>query len=510
MAFALEAKNLTKRFGDVVANDGVNIAVESGSIHGLVGENGAGKSTLMNMIFGLYQPDGGEVVVNANKVFFSGPHDAIANGIGMVHQHFKLVEPFTVLENVILGLEGAPLLEGALNDARKKLKSLEKNYGLEVNMDTPVEELSVGERQRVEILKALYRDAQILILDEPTGVLTPQETQSLFEIMARLRDEGKTILLITHKLGEIMAITSRVSVMRNGKMVGDVETKKTSTDELAELMVGKTISNEVRKAAQDAKTPILEISELCAEDDTEHKALKGVSFNVNAGEILGIAGVSGNGQTELIETITGMRAPSSGRIKIAGVLTSCPKSQLGADKLRQMGVGHVAEDRLRFGMVSEMSAAENSILGYQQNISNKKYGLLSPKAIEQNCDALMQKYDVRPAKPKLQVGGFSGGNQQKLAFGREVENDPKLLIVGQPTRGVDIGAIAFIHDRLVALRNEGCAILLVSSELEELMSLADRLIVFCDGVITGEGKPSKLSEKEIGLMMAGEAKEKVA
>lgn len=505
MNVALEARNLTKRFGEVVANSGVDMRVERGTVHGLVGENGAGKSTLMNMVFGLYQPDEGEVLIDGKVVHFSGPHEAIAMGLGMVHQHFKLVEPFTVIENVILGMEDAPLLKDVVAKARAKLAELEKNYGLEVDMDTPVEDLSVGERQRVEILKALYREAQILILDEPTGVLTPQETESLFEIIARLRDEGKTILLITHKLGEIMSITDNVSVMRGGKVVAERVTSETSSEELAELMVGRTIKKEVGKVEVNINKVVLKVDDLCALDDTYHKALKGVSFEVKAGEILGVAGVSGNGQSELVEVISGMRAPTAGEIYFDGLLTASSDDFLKGDQLRSLGLGHVAEDRLRFGMVSDMSAAENSILGYQKDSQFQKHGLLNPKLISNHCDALMQQYDVRPPVSHLPVGGFSGGNQQKLAIGREVERQPKLLIVGQPTRGVDIGAIAFIHDRLMALRNAGCAILLVSSELEELMALADRLIVFCDGVISGVGKPADLSEKEIGLMMAGQA-----
>jgi simple sugar transport system ATP-binding protein len=508
MKLALEARNLTKRFGDIVANSGVDLRVEAGTVHGLVGENGAGKSTLMNMVFGLYQPDEGEIFVDGKEVHFSGPQDAIAMGLGMVHQHFKLVEPFTVLENIILGMEGAPLLDVAVSTARAKLEVLEKSYGLEVDLDTAVEDLSVGERQRVEILKALFREAQILILDEPTGVLTPQETESLFEIIARLRNEGKTILLITHKLGEIMAITNNVSVMRGGVLVAERATNATSSGELAELMVGRTITKEVEKIKVNTSKPVLVVSDLFASDDAEHKALKGVSFDVKAGEILGVAGVSGNGQSELVEVIAGMRAATAGEVYFNDILTVSSRGFLKADALRSLGLGHVAEDRLRFGMVSDMSAAENSILGYQKDAEFHKQGFLNPKLITAHCDKLMAKYDVRPPTSNLPAGGFSGGNQQKLAIGREVENNPKLLIVGQPTRGVDIGAIAFIHDRLVALRNAGCAILLVSSELEELMSLADRLIVFCDGVITGGGLPSNLSEKEIGLMMAGQAQNK--
>ncbi|MCK5041181.1 MAG: ABC transporter ATP-binding protein, partial [Sphingomonadales bacterium] len=436
MNVALEARHLTKRFGDVVANSGVNMRVERGTVHGLVGENGAGKSTLMNMVFGLYQPDDGEILLDGKTVHFSGPQEAIDMGLGMVHQHFKLVEPFTVLENVILGIEDAPLLGDAVSKARTKLEALEKSYGLEVNMDTPVEDLSVGERQRVEILKALYREAQILILDEPTGVLTPQETESLFEIISKLRDEGKTILLITHKLGEIMAITNNVSVMRGGKVVAERVTSETSADELAELMVGRAVTKEVGKTVVKASEAILVVDGLCANDDTMHKALKGVSFAVRSGEILGIAGVSGNGQSELVEVITGMRAATAGEVFFDGVLTASSDDFLKADALRAMGLGHVAEDRLKFGMVSDMSAAENSILGHQKDARYHKHGLLNPRLITEHCDDLMQKYDVRPPLSQLPVGGFSGGNQQKLAIGREVENNPKLLIVGQPTRGV--------------------------------------------------------------------------
>jgi simple sugar transport system ATP-binding protein len=501
--FAIEALSIAKRFGAVQANRNVTLQVEQGTVHGIVGENGAGKSTLMNMLYGFHRPDSGDIKVMGKSVKFKGPEEAITKGLGMVHQHFMLVETFTVIENIVLGFEGAPLMAESLGQATQKLLEIEEAYGLAVAPDAIVADLPVGTRQRVEILKALYRGADTLILDEPTGVLTPQETAALFEVIKTLRQEGKTILLITHKLGEIMAITDNVSVMRGGEIIATHETSSTSEGVLAEEMVGRTVIRKVDKEEVEDGPRILQVSDLYADDDTGKSRLNGVSFDVRGGEIVAIAGVSGNGQSELLEVITGMRPPKKGSVTYVDKTVARKNREANAQTLRRDGMGHVAEDRHRYGMVGAMNAAENAILGYQSLDSFHQGPLLSPTKIEAHCAELMSNFDVRPPDPELLLKNFSGGNQQKLVMAREIEQDPALLIVGQPTRGVDIGAIAFIHSRLVHMRNHGRAVLMVSSELEEIMSIADRIIVLCDGKITGEGKPSDLSEQDIGLMMAG-------
>lgn len=508
--FAIEALSIAKRFGAVQANRDVTLQVGRGTVHGIVGENGAGKSTLMNMLYGFHRPDSGTIKVAGDEVHFKGPEEAITKGLGMVHQHFMLVEPFTVLENIVLGFEGDPLMGPSLARATEKLLGIEETYGLAVEPGALVGDLPVGTRQRVEILKALYRGAETLILDEPTGVLTPQETSALFEVIRTLREEGKTVLLITHKLGEIMAITDNVSVMRDGSITKTFVTNQTNENELAEEMVGRTVVREVDKQDVSVGDPILVVDDLYAEDDTGKPRLNGVSMTVAGGEIVGIAGVSGNGQSELLEVITGMRAPKKGAVTYKDKKIARRNHEASAQTLRATGAGHVAEDRHRFGMIGPMSAAENVILGYQGNKAYYQGILLSPNKVEAHCKNLMEGFDVRPPDASLQLKNFSGGNQQKLVMAREVEQDPDLLVVGQPTRGVDIGAIAFIHSRLVDMRNQGKAILMVSSELEEIMTLADRIIVLCDGRITGTGKPSELTETDIGLMMAGRYKGKAS
>jgi len=505
--YAIEALSLTKRFGPVVANHNVSLQVEQASVHGIIGENGAGKSTLMNLLYGFHRPDSGDIRVRGEPVRLKGPEEAIAKGLGMVHQHFMLVEPFTVLENIVLGFEGEALLAGSLDQARKKLIKIEHTYGLVVDPDARVCDLPVGDRQRVEILKSLYRGAETLILDEPTGVLTPQETASLFEVIATLRTEGKTILLITHKLGEIMAITDRVSVMRGGEMISHHETSETSAEDLAERMVGRTVIRETNKTETAPGEVLLKVDNLFAEDDTGKKQLKGISFDVRGGEILGIAGVSGNGQSELLEVLTGMRTPSQGTVEFKGSISAAHGHKGRPQSLRTQGLGHVAEDRHRIGMIGPMSAEENTILGYQRDPKYTSGPILSPANMRQHCATLMRDHDVRPQTPELPLQSFSGGNQQKLVIAREMEQHPDLLVVGQPTRGVDIGAIAFIHSRLIEMRNQGKAVLIVSSELDEIMTLADRIIVLCDGIVTGQGRPADFNERDIGLMMAGEFEE---
>lgn len=494
---AVELRGITKRFGPVVANDRVDLSVQAGSIHGIIGENGAGKSTLMNILYGYYQADAGTILVDGATRRIDRPVAAIRAGIGMVHQHFMLVEPFTVLENLLLGAEGGPVLAPGSARLRAELARLSREYGLEVDPDARVGELPVGLQQRVEILKALCRGARVLILDEPTGVLTPQEADDLFRILAGLRDQGRTVILITHKLREIMAITDRVSVMRGGRMVAHRETAATTREELAELMVGRKIQLRPDKRPGRPGDPVLEVRDLEVEDDRGVRRVKGVSLTVRAGEIVGIAGVAGNGQSELLEAIAGIRAPAAGEIRLAG-----RRLEPGAEG-RQAGLGHVPEDRLRMGLVTSFAAAENVILGYQRRPDYSAAGLLRRTRIVETCARWLDRYDIRPRAPGLPVYAFSGGNQQKLVLARELEHDPSLLLVGQPTRGVDIGAIEFIHGQLVAMRDAGKALLLVSVELDEILALADRILVMFDGHLVGELAAAEAEERRIGLLMAG-------
>ncbi len=503
MAPAIETKDLCKRFGAVQANDRISLLVEQGTVHGIVGENGAGKSTLLKMLFGFYQPNSGELIVNGVPLSFAGPSDAMAAGIAMVHQHFMLVEPFTVLENIILGAEGQSMLNHAMADARAKLLGLEQQFGFNLPLDTEVSKLSVGERQRVEILKALYRGADILILDEPTAVLTPQECDQLFELVGQLKERGKTILFVTHKLHEIMAITDAVTVIRAGKVVARTATVDTSPDNLAEAMVGAKISRAVERTSEQHGAPRIEVKAISALSDHGHRALKNVSFDLFDGEVLGVAGVAGNGQTELLEVLTGLRAVSEGEVSLNGQAVNQPDHQVDPIALREMGLSHIAEDRLKTGVVASMTATENAILGYQREKDFSRSGLLRLKDIGDAAKRYFESQDVRPRDPSLPVASFSGGNQQKLVIAREIARDPQTLIIGQPTRGVDIGAVTKIHDQITELRNAGKALLVVSADLDELMAISDRIIVMCEGEITGELAINEADERTIGLMMAG-------
>jgi simple sugar transport system ATP-binding protein len=494
---AVELVGIDKHFGPVHANKSVDLRIPAGTIHGIVGENGAGKSTLMNILYGFYQADRGVIRVDGKERQIHSPEDAIAAGIGMVHQHFMLVEPFTVLENLLLGAEGGATLTAGAARARTELAQLEREYGLEVDLDAVVSDLPVGVQQRVEILKALFRGAHILILDEPTGVLTPQEADHLFRILRNLRDQGRTVVLITHKLREIMAATDNVSVMRQGALVANRRTADTSTEELAELMVGRKVLLRVEKGPARPGPPILEVDRLTVRDGAGITRVKGISFAVRAGEIVGIAGVAGNGQSELLEALSGIRKPTSGQIRIKGRPIGDPG--LG----RTAGLGHVPEDRQRMGLVRDFSAYENAILGYHLDPEYSRHGLLDVRGIIGTCLAWMRGYDVRPDDALLKAKSFSGGNQQKLVLARELEHDPDLLLVGQPTRGVDIGAIEFIHKRLIEMRDRGKAVLLVSVELDEIRSLADRILVMFDGTITGELAGEDADELRIGCLMAG-------
>ena len=500
---AIELRGISKAFGPVQANKDISLSVRKGAIHGIVGENGAGKSTLMSILYGFYKADAGEIFINGEQVHIHNSQDAIAAGIGMVFQHFKLVENFTVLENVILGAEEGAMLRPSLAKARELLGRLAEEYELSVDPDALIEDLTVGHQQRVEILKALYRKADILILDEPTGVLTPSEADHLFRILRNLRDEGKTIILITHKLREIMEITDTVSVMRRGEMTATVETASTSPEELAELMVGRKVLLQVEKKPAEPRDVVLEIEDLKVTDENGVERLKGISLQVRAGEILGIAGVSGNGQSELLEVLGGYRT-ASGSIRLNGRALDLSGRHSDGQSRRAAGIAHVPEDRQREGLIMEFAAWENIAFGYHNDPRYNRNALfMDNSALRRDTQEKMQRFDVRPPIPELAAKSFSGGNQQKIVLAREIERNPDLLLVGQPTRGVDIGAIEFIHKRIIELRDQGKAILLVSVELEEILSLSDRIAVMFDGRIMGERLPHETDEKELGLLMAG-------
>lgn len=502
-AIAIEARNVSKRFGAVLANDDISLAVDKGTVHGIVGENGAGKSTLLKILFGFYQPTSGSVAVAGQEKKLASPQDAMNAGVAMVHQHFMLVEPFTVIENIILGAEGGALLKTGKRDAEQRLEELQEQFDLGLSLDATVADLSVGQRQRVEILKALFRGADVLILDEPTAVLTPQECEQLFALIERLKADGKTILFVTHKLNEIIATTDAVTVIRAGRVVGSHQTSETSSTELAEEMVGSKVTRAVSASDNAASEVILSLKGASATDDRGLPALKEITFDVAAGEIVGIAGVAGNGQTELLETIAGLRQLTSGEIGLLGqdVHTAAHRTQ--PTDMRKLGLAHIAEDRLKSAVVSAMSAEDNAVLGYQYHPDFNARGMMNRSAIQSKASEYFETQDVRPRDPSLPVSAFSGGNQQKLVIAREIARDPKVLIVGQPTRGVDIGAVTKIHDQLTELRNQGKAVMVVSADLDELFAISDRIIVMCEGVVTGMVKASEADEKTIGLMMAG-------
>jgi simple sugar transport system ATP-binding protein len=503
VAPAIELRGISKAFGAVQANKDISIRVMPGTIHGIIGENGAGKSTLMSILYGFYKADAGEIFISGRKTSIPDSQAAIAAGIGMVFQHFKLVENFTVLENIILGAEDSGLLSPSLRRARRELAALADEYGLQVEPDALIEDIGVGMQQRVEILKALYRKADILILDEPTGVLTPAEADQLFRILERLKAEGKTIILITHKLREIMGATDTVSVMRRGEMTATVKTSNTSPAELAELMVGRKVLLQVEKQPRKPGARILDISNLTVHDEKNVPRLKGINLHVNAGEILGIAGVAGNGQSELLEVLGGY-AQASGQITMNGQSLDLTGAKSDGQSRRTRGIAHVPEDRQREGLIMDYQAWENIAFGYHRDHAYRKAGLfMDHGAMRRDTTEKMARFDVRPPDPRLAAKSFSGGNQQKIVLAREIERNPDLLLIGQPTRGVDIGAIEFIHQQIIALRDQGKAILLVSVELEEILALSDRIAVMFDGQIMGERLPENTDEKELGLLMAG-------
>jgi len=518
----LELRNITKTFGNVVANNDVSMKIEKGTIHAIVGENGAGKSTIMRIAYGFYKADSGEIFFEGKPVSINNPHDAIALGIGMVHQHFMLVDTMTVGENIILGAEGGNPASIDWKKANDEILALSNELRLGVNPKALIEDLSVGAQQRVELLKALYRNAELLILDEPTAVLTPQEVEDFFNILRRMREQGKTIVIITHKLEEVLAISDEVTVMRDGKVVGSVKTADTNEQDLARMIVGRDVLLRVEKTVAAPRETILKVENLRVEKRLTNEQISlvtsnrksgikshirnfvvdNVSFNVRTGEIVGIAGIEGNGQTELIEAIAGLIPVQSGSINLLGR----DVSRFSVRKRTEMGIAHIPEDRHRRGLLLDSDLKENAILGVHYRAPVVANGLLNSSVIERRTKEIIENFDVRPPNPELAAKSLSGGNQQKLIIGREFELNPKLLLVSQPTRGVDIGAIEFIHRKLIALRDAGTAVLLVSAELEEVKALADRLLVIYKGRFVGEVDPKTTSDEEIGLLMTGGGK----
>jgi general nucleoside transport system ATP-binding protein len=494
----LELRGITKRYGDLVANDSIDLDVGPGEVHALLGENGAGKSTLMNVLYGLTSPDAGQIRFDGKPLRLRSPHDAIDAGIGMVHQHFMLIPVMTVTENIVLAAEphNGPLLD--VRKAQDEVRSLSERYGLAVRPEARVESIGVAQQQRVEILKALYRSARLLILDEPTAVLTPQETHELFDVVRSLKEQGTSIIFITHKLGEVLEVSDRITVLRRGKAVATVATAGSSERELAELMVGRPVLLRVEKGAAQPGDVLLAVRDLVVHDSRGLEAVRDVSFDVRAGEIVGVAGVDGNGQSELVEAITGLRTATSGSIVAEGH----ELAGHGARASFEAGVGHIPEDRHLRGLVLEFTLAENLGLRDVRHPPASKWGFLHPRAIAERARRLLGEYDVRGGGPDTRAGALSGGNQQKVVVAREMSGTRRVLVAAQPTRGLDVGAIEFVHQRLVAVRELGVAILLVSLELEEILSLSDRILVMYEGRIVAEHTPD-VSESVLGVEMMG-------
>jgi simple sugar transport system ATP-binding protein len=495
----LELRGITKRFPGVLANDSVDLDLQRGEIHALLGENGAGKSTLMNILYGLYRPDEGEILLEGRRVSFSSAKEAIEAGIGMVHQHFMLIPVMTVAENIVLGHE--PVRGGVFLDeraARRRVEDVARTFKFAVDPDARVDEITVGQQQRVEIMKALYRNADILILDEPTAVLTPQEASDLFEILRTLAQEGISIIFISHKLNEVLELAHRITVLRRGKIVETVPGKGATQEGLARAMVGRDVLLRVAKGAREPGEPLLDVVDLYVRDDRDLEKVHGLSFEVRAGEIVGIAGIDGNGQTELIEAIVGLRRPTDGKILVAGE----DVTRAGPRQLIDVGVGHVPEDRQRRGLVLDFSLAENLSLHDYRKPPASRFGWLWPRRLVARARTLIREYDIRGGGPQTTAGSLSGGNQQKVVVAREISADPRILVAAQPTRGLDVGAIEYVHRRLVEERDEGRGVLLVSLELEEIRSLSDRVLVIYEGNLVGEYSP-EATEEELGLAMTG-------
>jgi general nucleoside transport system ATP-binding protein len=495
----LELRRITKRFPGIVANDAVDFDLRRGEVHALLGENGAGKSTLMNVLYGLYHPDEGEIVINGKPIRIGSPHAAIDAGIGMVHQHFMLIPVMTVAENIVLAEE--PRTAGVLLDYRaavERVRAISEQFGLVVDPNAKIENITVGQQQRVEILKALFRGAEILILDEPTAVLTPQEAEELFKVIESLKGQGKSVIFISHKLHEVRQIADRVTVLRRGKKIDTVPAAGASEEDLARMMVGREVLLRVDKTPASPGEPLLDVDDLHVLDDRGLEAVKGVSFQVRAGEIVGLAGVDANGQTELIDAITGLRRVHSGRISAAGEDVTRADARAALDA----GVGHIPEDRQRRGLVLEFTLAENLALHDYDKEPDSKWGWLFPNRLIARAATVLKQFDVRGGGPATRAGALSGGNQQKVVLAREIDRDPKVLIAAQPTRGLDVGAIEFVHRRLVEERDEGRAILLISLELDEVLSLSDRILVIYEGQIVGEFPP-ETSEEQLGIAMTG-------
>ena len=501
----LELRGITKQFPGVLANDHVNFELRKGEVHALLGENGAGKSTLVNILYGLYHPDEGEIRLNGKPVRIGSPNDAINLGIGMVHQHFMLIPVMTVAENIVLANEptNGPFLD--LAGAEERVRELSSQFGLAVRPEARVSSISVGMQQRAEILKALYRGAEILILDEPTAVLTPQEASELFAITRSLQADGRSIIFISHKLNEVLEIADRITVLRQGKRVDTVAREGATPEGLAKLMVGREVVLRVDKPKAEPGETLLAVKELNVLDDRDLPACRGVSFEVKAGEIVGLAGVDGNGQSELIDALTGLRKVEAGQIVVAGRDMTNARARDSLD----LGVGHIPEDRQVRGLVLDFTLAENLALHDFRKEPDSKWGWLYPRRLIQRATGLLKEFDVRGGGPRTLAASLSGGNQQKVVVAREVSRDPNLLVAAQPTRGLDVGAIEFVHRRLVQERDKGRAILLVSFELDEILSLSDRILVIYEGRIVGEYSPD-VSEEELGFAMTGGKKQAAA
>ncbi|HLO12385.1 MAG TPA: ABC transporter ATP-binding protein [Pseudoneobacillus sp.] len=499
MDYVIEMLGIRKEFPGIVANDNITLQVKKGEIHALLGENGAGKSTLMNVLFGLYQPEKGEIRVNGKLVNITNPNIANDLGIGMVHQHFMLVDPFTVTENIILGQEVTSKGMIDIKKAEKDVREISERYGLAVDPQAKISDITVGMQQRVEILKTLYRGAEILIFDEPTAVLTPQEIGELIQIMKTLINEGKSIILITHKLKEIMEVCDRCTVIRKGVGIGTVNVSETNPNELASLMVGREVTFKTEKIEANPKHPVFEIEKLNVKDSRGIGVVNGLDLTIRAGEIVGIAGVDGNGQSELIEAITGLRKIESGSVKLNGKdITKLPPR-----KITESGIGHIPQDRHKHGLVLDFPIGENMVLQTYYQEPNSKAGVMSFKNIYKKAKSLIQEFDVRTPSEFTLARALSGGNQQKAIIGREVDRNPDLLIAAQPTRGLDVGAIEFIHKRLIEQRDQGKGVLLVSFELDEIMNVSDRIAVIYEGKIVAVVDPRETTEQELGLLMAG-------